>query len=69
MEGLTIIVGVGVILLAAVGLWALVDAFLIPGMIRESKDSLRKPLAMDAMLAKGSAQSQWSGAPAALPVE
>lgn len=31
----TLIVGVGLVLLAIVGIWVLVDAFLIPGIIRE----------------------------------
>lgn len=32
---LTLIVGVGMLLLAIIGVWVLVDAFLIPGMARE----------------------------------
>ena len=37
----TLLVGVGAILLLVVGTWALVDAFLIPGMIRKQKDEMR----------------------------
>ena len=32
---LTLVVGVGLLLLAIVGIWLLVDAFLIPGIVRE----------------------------------
>lgn len=43
-------VGVGFILLAVVGIWALVDAFLIPGMVAEQKNKVRNDLLQQAML-------------------
>ena len=46
---------VGAIPLIVVAIWALVDAFLIPGMIRDHKDRLRQNLTMSAMLANESA--------------
>lgn len=48
---LTSLLFVGFILLAAVGIWVLVDAFLIPGMIRSDKDLLRAKLLTDAQMA------------------
>jgi hypothetical protein len=47
---------VGAIPLVVVGIWALVDALLIPGMIRDHKDKLRQSLTMTAMLANESAR-------------
>ncbi|WP_245297248.1 TM2 domain-containing protein [Rhizobium oryziradicis] len=44
------VVGVGFILLAVVGIWALVDAFLIPGMVAEQKNKVRNNLLQQAML-------------------
>ncbi|WP_265506906.1 TM2 domain-containing protein, partial [Paracoccus rhizosphaerae] len=44
---LTLVLGVGLIALAAVGIWAFVDLFLIPGMIREDQERLRARLAFD----------------------
>ena len=41
----TLPIGVGVVPLAVVGCWCLVDLFLIPGMIASSKDQLRQQLA------------------------
>ena len=40
---------VGFVFLAVVGLWALVDLFLIPGMIREDKDVLRQQLTTESL--------------------
>ena len=42
-------VGVGVFLLILVGLWALVDAFLIPGMIQRHKNRIRTELTNQAL--------------------
>ena len=39
---LTVVIGIGLLALAAVGIWGLVDIFLIPGMIQENKDALRQ---------------------------
>lgn len=39
---LSVVVMVGVFLLAAVGIWCIVDIFLIPAMIQEDKDSIRQ---------------------------
>ncbi|MBB4006968.1 TM2 domain-containing protein [Allorhizobium taibaishanense] len=44
------VVGVGLILLAAVGLWLLIDAFLIPGMVAEHKNKVRNELLQQALL-------------------
>ena len=38
---LTLVFIVGGFLLAALGIWLLVDAFLIPGMVRQDKEALR----------------------------
>lgn len=43
----TAIIGVGLILLAAVGIWAFVDLFLIPGIIRADQQALRQKLAFE----------------------
>lgn len=42
---LTLIIGIGLFLLIAVGIWALVDAFLIPGLIEQQNMELVKELA------------------------
>ena len=44
---LTLVLGVGLILLAAVGIWAFVDLFLIPGIIRADQQALRQRLAIE----------------------
>ncbi|THF50934.1 TM2 domain-containing protein [Allorhizobium terrae] len=44
------VVGIGFILLIVVGVWALVDAFLIPGMVAEQKNKVRNDLLQQAML-------------------
>lgn len=41
---LTLALVVGAALLVAVGLWCLVDLFLIPGMVQNHKDSVRQNL-------------------------
>ena len=41
---LTVAIGVGLIPLLVVGIWCLVDLFLIPGMVVASKDQLRQRL-------------------------
>lgn len=45
----TLAVVVGAVLLIAVGIWVLVDAFLIPGMVQRNKDDIRRRLATDAL--------------------
>jgi len=45
---LTSAIGIGFVFLIAVGIWALVDAFLIPGMIRADKDAIRARLSAEA---------------------
>ena len=52
---LTILV-VGYFLLAAVGIWVIVDAFLIPGMVSGYKNSMRDRLTMEAMRSGGETQ-------------
>lgn len=42
---------VGIFMLGIVGIWVLVDAFLIPGMIKSDKDLLRSKLLTDAQMA------------------
>ncbi|WP_265500613.1 TM2 domain-containing protein [Paracoccus beibuensis] len=44
---LTFVLGIGLIALAAVGIWAFVDLFLIPGLIRQDQDRLRTRLASE----------------------
>ena len=61
----TLIIGVGLILLAAVGIWGLVDLFLIPGMIRADQQALRHKLAIEmGILAPAQALPISDGAPA-----
>jgi TM2 domain-containing membrane protein YozV len=43
---ITILVGVGVLLLAIVGVWVLVDAFMIPGMARDANIGLANRLTL-----------------------
>jgi len=50
---LTIAFGVGAVFLAAVGVWALVDAFLIPGMVQELRTKLRDELTRSFLFAAG----------------
>ncbi|SER12793.1 TM2 domain-containing protein [Sphingobium sp. YR768] len=42
----TIIVGVGIFMLIALGIWVLVDAFLIPGMVRAENLKLADKLTL-----------------------
>lgn len=43
----TAVIGVGLILLLVVGIWAFVDLFLIPGMIKADQQALRQKLAYE----------------------
>lgn len=54
----TAIIGVGLFILGVLGLWVLVDAFLIPGMIQSHKEKVRQDLSMNAMLAVGAARQE-----------
>lgn len=45
----TALLAVGFLLLAAVGVWTLVDIFLVPGLIREEKEQMRQRLTMDSI--------------------
>ena len=47
---LTIFVGIGGIFLAIVVVWALIDAFRIPGMIKADKEALRLGLSTEALI-------------------
>lgn len=40
----TLPIGIGLVLLAALGIWMLVDLFLIPGMVNQQRDTLRHVL-------------------------
>ncbi|WP_405403789.1 TM2 domain-containing protein [Paracoccus sp. Ld10] len=44
---MTIAAGIGLIILAAIGIWAFVDLFLIPGMVRDHHQVLRQRLAQE----------------------
>ncbi|RWL87733.1 MAG: TM2 domain-containing protein [Mesorhizobium sp.] len=62
---MTIVIGIGALLLIPLAIWVLVDAFLIPGMIQRHKAEVRKRLGMDIMLAAGAQTpmidtSRWS---------
>ncbi len=50
---ITAVFVVGIFLLVAVGIWALVDAFLIPGMVQNQKDDVRKKLTLEALATQG----------------
>ncbi|MGX1306041.1 TM2 domain-containing membrane protein YozV [Amorphus suaedae] len=58
--------GIGFLLWAIVGIWWVVDAFLIPSIIQKQKDELRRTLGMDALVAGGEVRapsvdmSKWS---------
>ncbi|MDM7458842.1 MAG: TM2 domain-containing protein [Paracoccus sp. (in: a-proteobacteria)] len=43
----TLAFGIGLIPLGVVGIWALVDLFLIPGMVRANQQALRQKLAAE----------------------
>ncbi|WP_373456295.1 TM2 domain-containing protein [Rhizobium sp. L1K21] len=47
---LTIALGVGLVFLFVVGLWVLIDAFLIPGMVNQHKDAVRQRLTTQALV-------------------
>jgi TM2 domain-containing membrane protein YozV len=53
---LTVVVGIGFVILAIEGIWVLIDAFLIPGMVQADKAKLRQSLTTDAILAAGAAR-------------
>lgn len=44
LGAVTLPIGVGLILLLALGIWMLVDLFLIPGMVNQQHDLLRQSL-------------------------
>lgn len=44
LGAVTLPIGVGLILLLALGIWMLVDLFLIPGMVNQQRDLLRQSL-------------------------
>ena len=44
---LTLMLGIGLVFLLAVGIWVLVDAFLIPGMIEADTAAKRTRISMD----------------------
>lgn len=64
----TLPIGIGAVLLVAVGFWGLVDAFLIPGMIQKHKEQVRQNLSMSALINSGQVarpmvdMSKWSQA-------
>lgn len=47
---ITLPVGIGAILLIINGIWILVDAFLIPGMVQAQKDQVRQSLMTNALI-------------------
>ncbi|WP_312528428.1 TM2 domain-containing protein [Paracoccus sp. (in: a-proteobacteria)] len=47
LGAVTLPIGIGLILLAALGIWMLVDLFLIPGMVNEQRNQLRDKLTSD----------------------
>ena len=49
----TLPIGIGGIVLVVLGVWALVDAFLIPGMIQHHKASVRQNLSIQTLVAGG----------------
>lgn len=57
---------VGSVLLMALGIWVLVDAFLIPGLVQKQKDETRRRLTSDAQIAGVAGipvdTSKWSAA-------
>lgn len=55
----TIVVGVGAVPLIIVGLWAIVDAFLIPGMIKRHKDRVRAEMTSQAMTVIGAGERRF----------
>ena len=51
---ITLVAGVGAIMLIIVGIWVLVDAFLIPGMVTQQKQHVRSTLTQQALAYGGS---------------
>lgn len=54
----TVVIVVGIVPLIILGIWWVVDAFLIPGMIQSQKDKVRQNLSMNAMMAVGAAREE-----------
>jgi TM2 domain-containing membrane protein YozV len=52
---ITAVAGVGLVILGLLGVWALVDAFLIPGMVRQQKEDVRRRLTQDALTSSAGA--------------
>lgn len=52
---ITVFVGIGFIFIGIAGLWALVGAFLIPGMVSKQKNDVRQRLTSKALMANGAA--------------
>lgn len=44
LGAVTLPIGVGLLLLAVLGIWMLVDLFLIPGMVNKQRDEMRRML-------------------------
>lgn len=63
---LTVAIGIGSVFVAIVAVWALVDAFLIPGMVKKHRDDTRRTLGVNAMLSDAAGApvdtSKWSKA-------
>jgi len=49
----TLLLHIGIFLFAIVGVWALVDLFLVPGMVKEDKQAIRKRLGEELALSGG----------------
>ena len=47
---ITLPIGIGLLFLFITGLWLLIDAFLIPGMVQSQKDEVRRRLTSEAAL-------------------
>jgi TM2 domain-containing membrane protein YozV len=46
----TAVIGVGIVILLGTGIWILVDAFLIPGMVQQQKNDVRQQLTQSALI-------------------
>ena len=46
----TLVLAVGIALLVVLGVWVLIDIFLIPGMIQSHKDAMRQRLTQELLL-------------------
>ncbi len=53
---LTLVLFIGAALLIAVGIWIIVDLFLIPGMVQQAKDGTRQRLTQEMMAIGGPAE-------------